>query len=271
MTENLETEPAPVSMEIKRKVAFITVNTKMNTFNFPTVNKFVEILQAAEKNPKVRVVVIKTAGTKIFSAGFDLSIFKEGINETVINNLLQQGGAISRLIFFMTKPVITQIQASAIGMGCILALSSDFRFVARKSELFFHLPEIDIGIFPATGPTAMAVHVLGAAHAKDMLLTGRKIYLEEFDRWGGITRVCDLDTLDEDVKEFAKNLAKKPRNLLQTIKPSVNMMAYRHALECYSLEDDMTRYNLAKITGETDIPLEDFVREQWKKYGKGSF
>ena len=271
MEQSPETELGPVSSFIKRKVAYITVNTKMNTFNFPTVNEFVAHLQAAEQNPKVRVVVIKTTGLKVFSAGFDLSLFKEGINETVIDNLLTQGGAVSRTIFFMTKPVISQIQSHAIGLGCIIALSSDFRFVARKSDLFFHLPEIDIGIFPATGPTAMAVNVLGAAHAKDMLLTGRKILLDEFDRWGGITRICDPDTLNEDVKEFAKNLAKKPSNLLRTIKPSINIMAYRQALDNYNLENDMAHYNLAKITGEPHEPLEEFIREQWKKYGKGSF
>ena len=67
MTENMESSLEPVSVEIKRKVAYITVNTKMNTFNYELIAKFLEILQAAEQNPKVGCVVIKSTGEKVFS------------------------------------------------------------------------------------------------------------------------------------------------------------------------------------------------------------
>ncbi|MHA1512317.1 MAG: enoyl-CoA hydratase/isomerase family protein, partial [Promethearchaeota archaeon] len=194
----------PVLYKVKMGIAYITLNTKMNTINMDTARKIVQLLTEADKNPKVKVVVLNSIGDKVFSAGFDLAMFQQGFSDKIMDDLLLYGRDISRAIYFLKKPVISQIQGSAIGMGCIMALASDFRFVANKEGLFFRLPEIDIQIFPATGPTAMAVNILGVSHAKDMLITGRKVFLDEFDRWGAITKICEPENLASEVKKFAR-------------------------------------------------------------------
>ncbi|TFH26027.1 MAG: enoyl-CoA hydratase/isomerase family protein [Promethearchaeota archaeon] len=264
-----EEKTAPILYTEKNKVAYISINTKMNALNIELAKLFVSFLKQAEENPKIHVIVIKSEGDRIFSAGFDLRMFSQGISMDFLNELLTFGGAISKTIFFCKKPVISQIQASAIGLGSIMALSSDFRFVANREDLFFQLPEVDINMFPATGPTAMAIRVLGAVHAQEMLLTGRKVYLKEFNQWGGVTEIVEPEELGKTVKKFAKNLAQKPPNLLHSIKSAINMMSYDQALKWFELEDKMAQYNVKVLGNLEHPPIDTFLADLWKEYTAG--
>ena len=273
MTENIEINEADqidarIHLMIKGKVAYITINTKMNTINFEDAKLLAKHLKEADSSEKVNCVVLKSEGDSVFSAGFDLALFKAGLNQEVIDNILNYGREISRTIFFMKKPVIAQIQGKTIGLGCIMALSCDFRFVANKPDIFFQLPELDLKIFPATGPTAMSVHVLGPVRAKEMLLTGRKVPLEEFDRWGGVTQIVEPELLRKTVKKFARSLVAKPKELLHLVKPAINIMAYEQAKNWYELENEMARYYFDGLFEKDREELDAFVSKMWEKYGK---
>ena len=267
-SENASSES--VLYKIKLGIAYITLNTKMNTINMDTARKLVQLLNESDKNPKVKVVVLNSVGDRIFSAGFDLKMFEQGFSDKVADDLLSYGRDISRAIYFLNKPVISQIQGSAIGMGCIMALSSDFRFVAKKEGLFFRLPEIDINIFPATGPTSMAVNILGVSHAKDMLYTGRKVFLDEFDHWGAITKICEPENLASEVKKFARELCQKNKVLMKMIKPAINMMTFEKAKDWFDLENEFAKYYFAGVLDKENFNLDEFIRKMWEKYGKGS-
>ncbi|WP_457558319.1 enoyl-CoA hydratase/isomerase family protein [Candidatus Harpocratesius sp.] len=267
--ESIEKPNEHVIYEEKQKIAYITINTKMNAVSIETSKLLLKYIKNADINPKVHVIVIKSEGNRVFSAGFDLNMFRNGVTLEILNDLLTYGGAISKAIFFTKKPIIAQIQASAIGLGTIIALSCDFRFVANRDDLFFQLPEIDINMFPATGPTVMAVKTLGIVHAQEMLLTGRKIPLAEFDKWGAVTRIVEPELLEKTVKKFARGLAKKPSNLLFSIKSAINMIGYDQARKWFELEDEFANYNVRVLGNLDHPPLDDFLESQWKKYTKG--
>ncbi|MCP4763264.1 MAG: enoyl-CoA hydratase/isomerase family protein, partial [archaeon] len=215
---------------------------------------------------KVKVVVLKSTSERVFSAGFDLNMFKGGFNQQISEDVLSHGRDCSRFIYFLKKPVIAQMDGSAIGMGCIMALACDFRIVADKEGLFFQLPEINISMTGTTGPTFNSVNVLGVARAKEMLLTGRKVDLKEMDKWGGITQICPPEELDKTVRKFARNLASKPAVLLYTQKVMANIMGKRMAEDAYKLENEMADYWFSPVKGDID----EFFRGLWEKYGTGS-
>ncbi|MHA1775660.1 MAG: hypothetical protein DRO88_01445 [Promethearchaeia archaeon] len=266
---DLENTDSPIIYEERKKLAYISINTKMNAVSIETAKLLVKHIQEADKNPKIHVIIIKSEGERVFSAGFDLNMFRNGVTLEILDDLLTYGGAVSKAIFFCKKPVIAQVQASAIGLGAIIVLSSDFRFVADREGLFFQLPEIDINMFPATGPTAMAIRTLGPVHAQEMLLTGRKIPLAEFDRWGAITQIVPPEELASTVRKFARNLAKKPPNLLFSIKSAINMISYDQAKKWYALENEFADFNV-RMLGNLEHPLlEEFLDEMWEKYTQG--
>ncbi|UYP47058.1 Fatty acid oxidation complex subunit alpha [Candidatus Lokiarchaeum ossiferum] len=269
IVENDQNEETRIQLKIKSKIAYITINTKMNTINIDVAKLLVKRLREAEENPKVSCVVLKSEGESVFSAGFDLALFANGLNQEVVDNILSHGREISRTIFFMKKPVIAQIQGKTIGLGCIIALSCDFRFVANKPDIFFQLPEIDLKIFPATGPTAMSLHVLGPVHAKEMLLTGKKVPLEQFDRWGGVTELVEPELLGKTVKKFARSLTQKPTELLHLVKPAINIMAYNKAKDWYDMENEMARHYFDGFFENPRDEIDAFIDKMWKKYGFG--
>lgn len=256
------------------KVGYITLNNpdKMNAINMDMVYVLLKLLHEIENDSKVRCLVIKSAGDRVFSAGWDLSLFKQVSQET-IDNLLNYGAMISRTIYFMKKPVIVQIQGPAVGMGTIISLAADFRIAAKNEKIFFQLPELEIGpgIFPATGPTVGAVTVLGPAHAKEMLLTAKKVPLEEFNQWGGITEIIDPpEKLAKKVKKFARTLGRKSGTLLNLTNAAINIMGNRIAKDCWDLENEMAVHYFNGMMGKEVPPESEFVNKMWKKYGTGT-
>src|SRR6056297_194205 len=245
------------------KIGFITINTKMNTINIENAKKFHEILDEIEADEKVQVIIIKSEGNKVFSAGWDLNIFgKDFINKK--EEFFKYCGTISKRLYFLKKPIITQIQGSAIGTGVTLSFSSDFRFVANREDLYFKLPEIDLPLFPTTGPTVSTFSVIGPVNTKHMLLTGNKIYLKTLEKWGAFTKICEPESLEKDVLRFAKRLSRKPGELLQMIKSTVNIMGMNKANAWYDLENDMSDYFYAEsLYGKEKEDINTFLKKIW--------
>jgi enoyl-CoA hydratase/carnithine racemase len=275
---NPSTNEAPkteekVLFEIKAagRIAYITINnpTKMNSINMDMIKRILELLHQCDENRKIKCVVINSAGDRIFSAGWDLTIFKV-FTEQIKHDILTYGRDIARTIFFMKKPVIVQLQGPAIGAGCIISLAADFRFVAKKEGLFFQLPELELGIPGATGPTVNSVTLLGLAQSKRMMLGCEKISLEEMDRWGIITKICDPAEIDSEVKKFSKNLAEKNAMLLYTQKVMCNIIGMNQMNKFYDLENEVADYFFSNKAVESPADIETFLKSLWTKYGAGS-
>ncbi|TFF99444.1 MAG: enoyl-CoA hydratase/isomerase family protein [Promethearchaeota archaeon] len=255
--------------EKKRKVAYIIINNlrKKNAIEIPMIYTFLDFLEKVDNDPHIKCLIIKSTGDDIFSAGWDLAMFEPGKMEN-IDILFNDGARISKKIHMMKKPVIVEMQGSAVGTGTIIALAADFRFVANKKDIFFQLPELNIGpgIFPATGPTVGAVKILGNTRAKDMLFTGRRVSLEEFDSWGAISRIIDPpENLSAAVDEFARNLTKKSAELLILTKNAINRMSM-DIERFYNLENDMGRYYFDGLQGKERENIDIFLERINKKY-----
>ncbi len=266
-----EQNQLPIQYQVRSRIAYITINTKMNIVSLESARKIVESLKAAEADPKVGCIVIRSTGDRIFSAGYDLTIFQHGFDLNVGEIVLKDLTAISKTILQSKKPTIAQIQASAFGAGCIMAFSCDFRIVAQRENLVFCLPEVDVKIFSGTGATVAPLYALGLNHAKDMLLTGRKVPLAEMIQWGGVTRVVPPENLEKEVKNFARELVEKTPPLLQGMKAMLNIMGFAQMKDLFDCETEMTRYYFTSMAGLTTISQDEHIKQMWQKYGTGFF
>ena len=122
-------------------------------------------------------------------------------------------------------------------------------------------------VLAATGPTVGAVKLLGDARAKEMLFTGRRVTLEEFNSWGVINQIVDPpEELSNMVNSYAKELSRKSAEILALTKNAINTMSTRLADEFYNLENDYARYYIAGLSGESRIGLDEFLEKMTKKY-----
>lgn len=252
------------------RVAYITINnpTKRNSINMEMATAIIKYLKQADDTKKVKCVVINSTGDQAFCAGWDLSMFKE-FNDQIKNDLLSIGTSVSRTIFFMKKPVIMQIQGSAVGAGCIMSLAADFRIVAKKENVFFQLPEMELNIPGATGPTVQSVAILGLARSKMMMLNAEKISAEQMDRWGLISKLVEPAELENEVKRLVKSMLEKNTGLLATQKAMCNIAHISAMKELYEMENEVAEYFFGNRMLDELPDLDGFLKKLWTKYGKG--
>jgi enoyl-CoA hydratase/carnithine racemase len=172
----------------------------MNALNTQLWREIGEVAAEAEDRADVRAVVL-WGGPKIFAAGADISELDQLTAQDYrrLGTQLQRSfAAVARL----TKITIAAVNGYALGGGCELALTADLRFVADDAVL--GQPEILLGIIPGAGGTQRLQRVVGLGHAKDLVLTGRRVDADEALRIGLANRVYPAaDVYDRAVDEAA--------------------------------------------------------------------
>ena len=157
--------------------------------------------QKIGSNPNTKVVILRGA-FEYFTAGSDLKEFSQmsleeadetfGIMEETISTVER-----------LPIPTIACIKGSAMGAGLQLALACDLRVAADNALL--GMPTSRLGITVRTPFAKRLVNMIGPSRAKDMLLTGKSLAVQEALDLGVVNYVTSL----KNVERFALRLAKK--------------------------------------------------------------
>jgi methylglutaconyl-CoA hydratase len=135
----------------------------------------------------LRALVVTGAGDKAFCAGADL---KERRTWTLDDTRVFLGeiNALMDALAAFPRPTLAAVNGAAFGGGLELALACDIRIAADGAEM--GLTETRLGIIPGAGGTQRLPRIVGAAVAKELILTGRRI---------GAARARELGLLSEVV------------------------------------------------------------------------
>ena len=104
----------------------------------------------------------------------------------------------------LEKPVIAAINGPCAGGGVELAISCDFRIAS--ADAVFTLPEINIGVIPASGACSRISRIVGVERLKEMVMTGRKYTAAEAREMGLVSRVVPGDELTAAAESLAADL-----------------------------------------------------------------
>lgn len=163
----------------------------------------------SEFNKGARVAIIRAEG-RVFSSGIDLMQFStsgEGFGENWRDNLFPftaKYQAVLNKIENCSLPVICVMHGYCLGLALEMALACDFRIAAERTKL--GLPETRLGIIPDVGGTVRLVKLVGPSRAKDIIMTGRNLDLNQAHNWGIVNYVYPKKELDEKVAEFVAEL-----------------------------------------------------------------
>jgi enoyl-CoA hydratase/carnithine racemase len=102
-------------------------------------------------------------------------------------------------------PIIAVINGFALGGGCEMALSADFRLMSRGGSL--GLPEVKLGATPGAGGVQKLIRHVGRAKALEWILLGSKISAEEAERRGLVVEITEPDQLLPRALELASSIA----------------------------------------------------------------
>ncbi len=168
-------------------VAEITLNRPeaMNSVSTAMAGELTRACAEIAAEPGVRVVVLSAAGERAFCAGADLKE-RAGMTDA---DILRQRHAIRATfgaVLALPQPAVAAVHGFALGGGCELALSCDL--VVADATAVFGLPEVTVGLVPGGGGTQLALRRLGPGRAADLVLTRRKIGIDEAERLGLVDR-----------------------------------------------------------------------------------
>ncbi|MFL6138170.1 MAG: enoyl-CoA hydratase/isomerase family protein [Frankiaceae bacterium] len=132
-----------------------------------------------------RAVVLTAAGDKAFCVGADL---KERNSFSDADLLRQRADfrAAFRGVLDLPQPTVAAVHHFALGGGLELAMSCDL--IVADETAVLGLPEVTVGLVPGGGGTQLALRRLGPGRAADLVLTGRRVDIEEADRLGLVDR-----------------------------------------------------------------------------------
>jgi enoyl-CoA hydratase len=147
--------------------------------------------------------VVVTGGERVFAAGADIEEFGGPDEAREIGGLFRDAlGAVAAIPRF----TIAAITGVALGGGCELALACDWRICADNARL--GQPEILLGIIPGGGGTQRLPRLIGAARAKEIILTGRQVKAEEALRIGLVDEVVPAAEVIDRARAKAAELAR---------------------------------------------------------------
>lgn len=149
----------------------------------------------------VKAVVV-CGSEKALAAGADIDEFGTPDQARVIAEHFR---AAFDSIAAIPRPVIAAIRGFALGGGLELALACDLRVAADSARL--GQPEILLGIVPGAGATQRLPRLVGVAHAKELIWSGRQIRADEALAIGLVDRVVPAEEVEANAREWAATLA----------------------------------------------------------------
>lgn len=201
-----------IIVETNDGVRTLTLNRpeRLNAINDTLSNELIQAFSEASLDDEVRVVVITGSG-RGFCSGSDLTENAEGSETQTRSEKLDELGWVGHQalgIVHCDKPVIAAINGTAAGAGLALALACDLRFMSNNAKITAGY--IRRGLSPDAGMSYFLPRLVGQSRANELILTGRDIYADEAEQIGLINGVFPAEEFQEQVMNFARELAAGP-------------------------------------------------------------
>ena len=202
--------------EINEGIALITISRPkaMNALNTAFFDEMNAMLDELQSDDNIKVMVLTGEG-KAFVAGADIA--------EMVDKDQAEGQAFSKYgqrtfdrIEESPFPVIAAINGFALGGGCELAMSCDFRIASAKAK--FGQPEVSLGLIPGYAGTQRMARLIGMADALYLLYTADMIGADEALRLKLVQKVVEPEMLMDEVMKIAKNIASKGPKAIRKVK-----------------------------------------------------
>ncbi|MCH2094887.1 MAG: 3-hydroxyacyl-CoA dehydrogenase NAD-binding domain-containing protein [Rhodobacteraceae bacterium] len=176
-----------VSVTQHGDIAVVTIcNPPVNATSQAVRQGLAEALDATERDPEVKAVVLACAG-RTFIAGADITEFGKPAVAPNLPDLLTRIEAAS-------KPWVAALHGTVLGGGLETALVCSHRIAAAATRL--GLPEVTLGLIPGAGGTVRLPRLIPPERALEMIGTGKPVSAFEAKKIGLIDAIAEADVLE---------------------------------------------------------------------------
>lgn len=209
----------------ERAVLFAEISAPpMNLLGPGLVRDLVSLIQRAEADEALKVLVFKSADPDYFISHVDVTRIKEYREEAA---KLTGEASIALLFHHLSASrlvSIAQIEGRVRGAGSEFVLACDMRFAARESAIFSQM-EPAFGVLPGGGAAQYLARLMGRGRALEVMLSAQDYDAELAERYGWINRALPANALNDFVGSLAHRIASFPAAGHATVKARVNAIA----------------------------------------------
>jgi len=222
-----ESELVFETLNVHREAAVLFVEISappMNLEGPELIRDLVSLIQQAEADETVQVLVFKSADPDYFIAHVDVTRIKENREAAAKLNGDPSIGQVLRHLSASRLVSIAQIEGRVRGVGSEFILACDMRFAARESALFGQF-EPSFGVIPGAGGAQHLTRLMGRGRALEVMLSAQDYDADLAERYGWINRSLPAKELDDFVRELALRIAGFPAMGHAVVKERVNAIA----------------------------------------------
>ena len=217
--------------QLEGNIALITLlrGKEMNTLTHELLHDFDTALDIlSESTPRALIV---TGTGRAFCCGAHLDYFlaeqmTPDVRFTLRDRYLVKIARLFDRLEDLPFPVIAAINGYALGGGCELALSCDFRIMCRTGRI--GLPEVRIGALAGAGGVQKLSRHIGRSKAMEWVLLGTHVSAVEADKHGLLFSITEPG----DEVAAARDLAGRLREL----SPRAIAQSKRAVLACEDMD-----------------------------------
>jgi enoyl-CoA hydratase/carnithine racemase len=202
----------------------------MNLLGPELIRDLVSLIQRAEADAAVQVLVFKSADPDYFISHVDVTRIKENRDAAAKLDGDASIGQLLRHLSTSRLVSIAQIEGRVRGVGSEFVLACDMRFAARESAIFGQF-EPSFGVIPGAGGAQHLARLMGRGRALEVLLSAEDYDAELAERYGWINRALPAGELTDFVSSLAHRIARFPAAGRLVVKERVNQIGLAPAEE----------------------------------------
>lgn len=205
-----------LKLVVENNIGVITISRPeaLNALNTSFFEEMDSLLDDVEENNEIGVVIITGEG-KAFAAGADIAEMCDKTQQEGYD-FSKFGQAVFDKIEALSKPVIAAINGFALGGGCELAMSCDFRIASSRAKL--GQPEVNLGLIPGFAGTQRLSRLVGLADALYLLYTADMIDAAEALRLKLVQKIVEPEELLSETMKIAQKISAKGPDAVKLIK-----------------------------------------------------
>ena len=249
--------------DLKDSILKITLNnpSQQNTLSLDFINDLKKIIDKADKNDEVKVIILSSSG-KVFSAGHNLKEIKSHREDKdqglqFFTTLINSCSDLMIKIINNSKPIIAEVSGIATAAGCQLVASCDLAYASKNSK--FATPGVNIGLFCSTPMVALS-RVVKSKHSMEMLLTGDFIDANKAKNIGLINNYFSEDSLVDEIRQMANKIANKSSQTVKIGKKAFYNQAQMKTDDAYKYASEIMIENM--MNQDSDEGISAFLEKR---------
>jgi len=193
----------------KDNVGIIMIDSpNNNSMDHAFLKESMRLFDEAKNTESIRAVVFTSTQSGLFCAGMNPFVAIEFSHEEMYQ-FIHDLNLLSHKMFGFSKPTVAAINGHALGGGCILTLTADYRIMA-KGNFRIGVIEGGLGMAMPFGLIRMFEYVMGSKTGERSVLTAQKYSPEQAMEIGMVDEVMEPEDLLAGAIEKAKALGEKP-------------------------------------------------------------